>query len=274
MSPNSTPAPRSDAGRDDHGRRLEQRDDDARRASVSCCVYSDPAQPPQVSLHDATGKRLAWLVENRIDANASVRALPRPARAPEFGTLPAADGTPLYWQLYKPAGYRARQALSGRAGRLRRPDGADGGASLGRARAAARRRSCSRSAATSCSHSTIAARAARGQKVHRSAATIGSAASRSRTSCKGVAWLKAQPFVDPARVGVFGWSYGGYMTLMLLGQSPGTFKAGVAGRAGDGLPALRHALHRALPRHAAGKPGGLPAVERADLCAARSATAC
>jgi dipeptidyl-peptidase 4 len=28
---------------------------------------------------------------------------------------------------------------------------------------------------------------------------------------------------------VYGWSYGGYMTLMLLGQSPGTFKAGVAG---------------------------------------------
>ena len=46
---------------------------------------------------------------------------------------------------------------------------------------------------------------------------------------RGVAWLKSQPFVDPARIGVFGWSYGGFMTLMLLGQSPGTFKAGIAG---------------------------------------------
>jgi dipeptidyl-peptidase-4 len=45
----------------------------------------------------------------------------------------------------------------------------------------------------------------------------------------GVAWLKQQSFVDPARVGVFGWSYGGYMTLMLMSQSPGTFTAGVAG---------------------------------------------
>ena len=45
----------------------------------------------------------------------------------------------------------------------------------------------------------------------------------------GVAWLKQQPFVDPARIGVFGWSYGGYMTLMLMSQSPGTFAAGVAG---------------------------------------------
>ena len=41
--------------------------------------------------------------------------------------------------------------------------------------------------------------------------------------------VKARPFVDPGRIGVFGWSYGGYMTLMLLGQSPGSFKAGVAG---------------------------------------------
>jgi dipeptidyl-peptidase-4 len=46
---------------------------------------------------------------------------------------------------------------------------------------------------------------------------------------QGVEWLKRQPFVDPARVGVSGWSYGGYMTLMLMMQSPGTFAAGVAG---------------------------------------------
>jgi dipeptidyl-peptidase-4 len=45
----------------------------------------------------------------------------------------------------------------------------------------------------------------------------------------GIEWLKRQPYVDPARIGVYGWSYGGYMTLMLLAQSPGTFKAGVAG---------------------------------------------
>ncbi len=46
---------------------------------------------------------------------------------------------------------------------------------------------------------------------------------------RGVEWLRQQPFVDPARIGVLGWSYGGYMTLMLMMQSPGTFAAGVAG---------------------------------------------
>jgi dipeptidyl-peptidase-4 len=45
----------------------------------------------------------------------------------------------------------------------------------------------------------------------------------------GVAYLKALPFVDANRVGVWGWSYGGYMTLYSLTHAPEVFKAGVAG---------------------------------------------
>jgi dipeptidyl-peptidase-4 len=44
----------------------------------------------------------------------------------------------------------------------------------------------------------------------------------------GVDYLKTLPYVDPARIGVFGWSYGGYMTLMCMCRAPGTFAAGVA----------------------------------------------
>ena len=44
----------------------------------------------------------------------------------------------------------------------------------------------------------------------------------------GVEWLKRQPFVDPGKVAVQGWSYGGYMTLKLLEKAPGVFAAGVA----------------------------------------------
>jgi dipeptidyl-peptidase-4 len=46
----------------------------------------------------------------------------------------------------------------------------------------------------------------------------------------GVEWLKRQPFVDPAKIAVMGWSYGGYMTLKLLEKAPGVFAAGVAVR--------------------------------------------
>lgn len=46
----------------------------------------------------------------------------------------------------------------------------------------------------------------------------------------GVDWLKSQPFIDADRVGIQGWSYGGYMTLMTILQAPeGTFAAAVAG---------------------------------------------
>ena len=46
---------------------------------------------------------------------------------------------------------------------------------------------------------------------------------------KGVEHLKSLSYVDPARVGITGWSYGGYMTLFALTNAPGVFRAGVAG---------------------------------------------
>ncbi len=46
---------------------------------------------------------------------------------------------------------------------------------------------------------------------------------------QGARWLQSLGFVDPARIGVWGWSYGGYMTLMLMFKAPEVFRAGVAG---------------------------------------------
>ncbi len=45
----------------------------------------------------------------------------------------------------------------------------------------------------------------------------------------GVKFLTGQGLVDPNRVGIFGWSYGGYMTLIALLKAPEIFKVGVAG---------------------------------------------
>ena len=44
----------------------------------------------------------------------------------------------------------------------------------------------------------------------------------------GFAWLKSQPYVDGSRIGLWGWSYGGYMTSYALTHSQ-TFKVGIAG---------------------------------------------
>jgi dipeptidyl-peptidase-4 len=45
----------------------------------------------------------------------------------------------------------------------------------------------------------------------------------------GAAWLKGQPWVDAGRIGIWGWSYGGHMTLHAMFEDPEDFKAGFAG---------------------------------------------
>jgi dipeptidyl aminopeptidase/acylaminoacyl peptidase len=61
------------------------------------------------------------------------------------------------------------------------------------------------------------------------------------------AFIRDQPFVDPARVGVMGLSFGGYQTLLALTRTPSLFRAGVdmmgptdrRGRRGDRYRALQ-----------------------------------
>ncbi len=45
----------------------------------------------------------------------------------------------------------------------------------------------------------------------------------------GIKYLKTLNYVDTSRIGVHGWSYGGYMTIMMLLKAPDLFRAGVAG---------------------------------------------
>ena len=46
---------------------------------------------------------------------------------------------------------------------------------------------------------------------------------------QGVAYLKSLPYVDADRLGVHGWSFGGFMTTSLMTTYPDAFKVGVAG---------------------------------------------
>ena len=45
----------------------------------------------------------------------------------------------------------------------------------------------------------------------------------------GVEYLKSLPYVDADRIGVHGWSFGGFMTISLMTNYPDVFKVGVAG---------------------------------------------
>jgi dipeptidyl-peptidase-4 len=45
----------------------------------------------------------------------------------------------------------------------------------------------------------------------------------------GALWLQSQSWVDTARMGIHGWSFGGFMTTTMMSRAPGVYKVGVAG---------------------------------------------
>ncbi len=64
------------------------------------------------------------------------------------------------------------------------------------------------------------------QAIHRKLGTV-----EIKDQMSGLNYLYSLPYVHPARIGVFGWSYGGFMTTSLMTRTKGAFKVGVAGGA-------------------------------------------
>lgn len=62
------------------------------------------------------------------------------------------------------------------------------------------------------------------QAIHRQLGTL-----EVEDQMQGVEYLKSLPYVDVERIGVHGWSYGGFMTISLMTSHPEVFKVGVAG---------------------------------------------
>ncbi len=62
------------------------------------------------------------------------------------------------------------------------------------------------------------------QAIHRQVGTL-----EVSDQMQGVEYLKSLPYVDADRIGVHGWSYGGFMTISMMLQQSDVFKVGVAG---------------------------------------------
>jgi len=62
------------------------------------------------------------------------------------------------------------------------------------------------------------------QAIHRRAGVV-----EMNDQMKGVEYLRSLPYADASRMGIHGWSYGGFMTTGMMLQHPGVFKAAVAG---------------------------------------------
>lgn len=183
---------------------------------------SSTGQPPQTYLADATGKRLLWVEENNVAGDHPYAAYLAAHVRPEFGTLKAADGQVLHYKIFRP-----RNATGRRPAILQVYGGPGTGRQVVNEWNPLHYQYLVQKGWIVFSidnRGTPDRGKAFEDPIHRAMGSVEAA-----DQLAGVAWLKQQPDVDPDRIVVNGWSYGGYMTLKLLEAAPGVFRAGVSG---------------------------------------------
>lgn len=185
---------------------------------------SSPDQPPQVYLADASGQRIAWVEENKLDATHPYAPYIAAHREIRFGTLKAADGSILYWEMITPplkAGKKYPVFFE-------HYGGPGTGQQVSRAWASPMRQYW---VGKGWIYFQIDNRGSyhRGKafedQIYRAMGTV-----EVEDQATAARWLQKQPYVDPRKIAISGWSYGGYMTLRMLEKAPkGLYAAGVVG---------------------------------------------
>ncbi len=140
----------------------------------------------------------------------------------EFGTLPGADGTPLYYELIRPAGFDE----TGSYPVVVFTYGGPGGARVQRDWSADFNQLLAREGFVVFSvdnRGTGRRSTDFDDPIYRAMGSV-----EIDDQVAGVRWLAAQPGIDGSRVGIYGGSYGGYMTLLALFRAPEVFAAGAA----------------------------------------------
>ena len=201
----------------------------ARNASVFVDSWSSDTTLPQIELFKADGTKLATLLVNDVSDATHPYAKYRAAHQPTaYGTLTAADGTtPLHYSLIKPAGFDRKKQYPVVVFVY-------GGPAAQTVTRAWPGRSDSFFNQYLAQQGYVVFSLDNRGTPRRGAAFGGALYGKQGTvevddQLRGVAWLKSQAFVDPARIGVYGWSNGGYMTLMLLAKHSEAYACGVAG---------------------------------------------
>ena len=233
----------------------------ARNASIYVDSWSNTTTPPQIELYAADGSRIANLLPNALSDPGHPYAPYRDAHRPtRFGTLTAADGrTPLHYSLITPPDFDpARRypvvvyVYGGPAAQTVLD------AWPGRADAFFNQYLAQQGYVVFSLDNRGTPRRGRefGGALYGRQGTVEVDDQR-----KGVEWLRAQPWVDGERIGVHGWSNGGYMTLMLLGRAPADYACGLAG-----APVTDWALY---DTHYTERYMGLPDANREGYAQAR-----
>jgi dipeptidyl-peptidase-4 len=184
-------------------------------------TYSTAMMPPRQDLCNADGSRVAALAENKVAELDTYRLSPV-----EFFTVPGADGTTLQVSLIKPRGFDPARKYpvlvylyGGPHVQLVR-DLWQGANFLWNEMMAEK----------GFIIFTVDNRGSAGRgHAFESAILHHFGEAELADQLAGVKWLKQQPYVDGNRIGVWGWSYGGYMTCLAMLRAGDTFKAGFAG---------------------------------------------
>ncbi len=186
-------------------------------------TYSDPKTPPRTGFYAPDGKLVRWIEPNTLDTAHPFFPYAASLRTPEYGTIKAADGSDLHWAISTPPGFDpARkypvivsvyggphtQTIKKQWGSLTDQLLLNEGYVLFRLD---NRGSSNRSVAFKTA-------------LDRRLGTV-----EVEDQLAGVGFLKTLPYVDPKRIGVMGWSYGGFMTLMLMTAPDSPFVAGMSG---------------------------------------------
>lgn len=185
--------------------------------------YSSINQPRQVAAYDADGTRLTWLNENALGDDHPYAPYLDTHIEPEFGTLEAEDGSELHYELFKPLDLQPGEQRAS-------VTIVYGGPGVQRVMNRWERKQLSQMLAH---HGFVVFLLDGRGSTNRGKAfedVLYRAMGRAEVVDQrvGATWLKNQPFIDPDRMGVYGWSYGGYMTLMMLGQTD-LYASGVSG---------------------------------------------
>jgi len=184
-------------------------------------TWSNVTTPPQVSLHRADdGRELRTLAENRVAALAEFTL-----SAPEFVHVPARDGFVMEAMMIKPPGfdpsrkYPVYQFTYGGPHAQQVVDRWRGSEYMYHQLIAQRG-----IIVWICDNRTASGKGAESEwPLFRN---FGEGELRDIED--GVRWLQQQPYVDAARIGLHGWSFGGYMTSYALTHSR-LFTMGIAG---------------------------------------------
>ena len=179
--------------------------------------------PPQMSLHRTDGSRIAFIEENRLDETHPYHPYLATRPSIEFGTLEAEDGQALYYRMIKPTDFDP----SKRYPVIVFVYGGPQGQSVGNGWGAGFNEILARNGFivfTLDNRGTGFRGVAFDAPIYRRMGKV-----EVIDQMVGVDHLRSLDFVDPKRIGIWGWSYGGFMTLMSMFTQPDAFAAGVSG---------------------------------------------